>query len=102
MSYRIRINEHVQHRRLPDYCLEILAEVKGAWVGVPTNLPKCAIGTIDSTIERMRFMGLNSQAISGSDVPRKESKDGKALTIYSRTGNTALVTIEFIEFDEGK
>lgn len=73
MSYRIRIKEHVQHRRLPDYCLEILAEVKGAWVGVPTNLPKCAIGTIDHTIETMRFMGLNSQAISGSDVPRKES-----------------------------
>ena len=102
MNYRIHIKELVPHRRLPDYCLEILAEVKGTWQGVPTALPKCAIGTIDSTIERMRFMGLNSQAISGSDVPRKESNDGMALTIYSRTGNTALVTIEFIEFEEGK
>ena len=102
MNYRIRIKEHVQHRRLPDYCLEILAEVKGSWMGVPTNLPKCAIGTIDSTIENMRFSGLNSQAISGADVPRKESNDGMSLTIYSRTGNTALVTIEFIEFEEGK
>ena len=102
MSYRIRIIEHVQHRRLPDYCLEILAEVKGCWLGVPTNLPKCAIGTIDSTIENMRFSGLNSQAISGADVPRKESKDGMSLTIFTRNGNTALVTIEFIEFEEGK
>ena len=102
MNYRIHIKELVPHRRLPDYCLEILAEVKGAWQGVPTNLPKCAIGTIDSTIENMRFAGLNSQAISGADVPRKESKDGMSQTIFSRTGNTALVTIEFIEFEEGK
>ncbi len=97
MSYRIRIKEHVQHRRLPDYCLEILAEVKGAWVGVPTALPKCAISTIDASIERMRFMGINSTVISGSDVPRKYSDDEMSLTIYSRTGNTALVTIEFEE-----
>ena len=64
MNYRIHIKELVPHRRLPDYCLEILAEVKGAWQGVPTALPKCAIGTIDSSIERMRFMGINSTVIS--------------------------------------
>ena len=97
MNYRIHIKELVPHRRIPDYCLEILAEVKGAWQGVPTALPKCAIGTVDSSIERMRFMGINSTVISGSDVPRKYSEDEMSLTIYSRTGNTALVTIEFEE-----
>ena len=97
MSYRIKVTELIPHRRLPAWCLHVLAEVKAAWQGVPTELPACAIGTISSTIEHMSFHGLVSQEFSGADVPRKESENGRALTIYSRTGNTALVKIEFKE-----
>lgn len=97
MSYRMKVRELVPHRRLPDWCLEILAEVKGCWAGVPTELPACAIGTIDTMIGMMRFSGIKADQFSGAQVPRHESEDGYALTIYSRTGNTALVEIKFEE-----
>ena len=97
MSHRMKVKELVPHRRLPDWCLEILAEIKGAWMGVPTELPCSAIGTIGSMIGVMRFSGLGHDNFSGASVPMKEEDGGKALTIYSRTGNTALVKIYFEE-----
>ena len=97
MSHRMKVKELVPHRRLPDWCLEILAEVKGAWMGVPTELPCSAISTIGSMIGRMRFSGIGTDSFSGASVPMREAAGGKSLTIYSRTGNTALVEIYFEE-----
>ena len=97
MSYRMKVNELVPPRRLPDWCLEILAEVKGAWSGVPTALPESAIGTIASMIGTMRFSGIKTDEFSGQSVPMEENLDAKSLTIFSRTGNTALVEIKFVK-----
>ena len=97
MSYRMKVKELVPHRRLPDWCLEILAEVKGAWSGVPTALPESAIGTIASMIGTMRFSGIKTDEFSGQSVPMDENPDAKQLTIFSRTGNTALVEIKFVK-----
>lgn len=97
MSWRLKVNERVPHRRLPDWCLEIIAEVKGAWAGVPTALPESAIGVIGSMIGTMRFCGIKADQFNGTRVPRKESGDGRSLTIYSRTGKTALVEFRFEE-----
>jgi len=97
MSYRMKVKELVKYSRLPNWCLEIMAAVKEAWQGVNTDRPDLAIATISTGIEAMTFTGISADRFSGAVVPRVEFDGGRALTIYSRTGNTALVEFCFEE-----
>lgn len=92
MNYLILIQECIQHSKLPEWALAIIAEVKMYYDKYPVTDRKSILHTIDSMIDSITFSVRNSRS-TGDVIPTRI--EGEEMTVYSLTGSTPYLKISF-------
>lgn len=92
MNYLILIQECVQHNRLPEWALAIIAEVKMYYEKYPVTNRQSILLTIDSMIDSITFTVRNSRN-TGDTIPTRI--EGDEMTIFSLSGTTPYIKICF-------
>lgn len=92
MNYLIQIVELVKHHRLPEWALQIIAEVKMYYSDYPVTERDSILLTIDGLIDRITFTVRNT-ATSGEVIPTVI--EDKQMTVFSLTGDTPYLKIFF-------
>ena len=98
MYYRLKITECVSHRHLPQWCLAIIAHIKGYWEDALITDPDSVLVRICSDINEMEFKDKRS-TFRGSSI-RYSLRPG-LLVVRSRIiGGSDYFMVSFKPTDE--
>lgn len=92
MNYLILIQECVQHNKLPEWAIAVIAEVKMYYDKYPVTDRKSILHTIDSMIDHLTVTVRDSRS-TGDVIPTRI--EGEEMTVYSLTGSTPYLKISF-------